>query len=542
MYRTHLLELSRTKAKSQDATYNSVWQNTLDPLYLPAGSTIQLHQAFIDEGKKFNPDDIEIDTDIEVEMTWVYYINDIDNGVQKTYQGVAGGDQNNGFPYIAFQYSVARGLLDTLQGTLTFIIPKGIYSPTRLAELVTDRMSNLHVHIDQTNATPPEIKGNTVLQNTISKTHVYSVSSVQVFSLIIGARFICEITPEIETQFATGNFLYFSYTDDDGYHNWQRVQISQAPTPAQPYVEFGGGSNDGSTVENMKIYADDNSNHDYVAFFMAGDKASGQFFYYPSNEVFYGASQTALVYDESERFKWQFLHTPYYIPGTGSTVGIKVDNTQNTFKCVASLGGIAFTKLEPQSFWQDTLGFKIDRITRPLAQYESFPASAYNVLNASTTITSALVGNASLPAQNNTDGMIVQGNVYYIATSDTDSIIADYEHGGSSSKNSGYYYIDIAGLEANPLKNETQTSFNINGVISRNYDTSSGTITGYSESGTVHIIERPTQIQNFNIRILNPSENTPAPNLGELSSIFIEVTVPIEQPNNEKQRKNKSKV
>ena len=58
--------------------------------------------------------------------------------------GILPVDQGSGFPYMAIKYDSGTGALgELMEGNLHFTIPKGIYSPDQIGELVTTNMSNL---------------------------------------------------------------------------------------------------------------------------------------------------------------------------------------------------------------------------------------------------------------------------------------------------------------------------------------------------------------------------------------------------------------
>ena len=263
-----------------------------------------------------------------------------------------------------------------------------------------------------------------------------------------------------------------------------------------------------------------------VAFIMAGNHLSGKFFHFTGDSVYYGASQASLIYQNS-RFRFNYLHSPFYTDGHG-TVGASIEfQGNNVSTVVTQASGIAFTTLEPASFWEDLLGFDLDQITRPVATYKQSQPQPFQQ---GTTITGALVGNSTLLDQSLVNQMkAVTGQVKYSQTSQTDGLIAVNANRRTTDKDKGFYFIDINGIESNRLSFDSGTSLNIAGMVSRNYNSDNGIITGYAESGSEKFVDYPITLNKFTVRILKVNDKTEAESLGPNSCVFLQIDCPSEK-------------
>jgi hypothetical protein len=547
-----VIELARNKS-NQQYTLNSQWSNNLnETLDLPVGSVIQMKQAFIDEGAPFPDGAIEIDTDVDLSMGFVYWLTDQNKGAP-TYNNILAANQGKGGLFIACKYFNAVGptpayIGDTIEGSLTFTLPKGIYSPDNLSQFITNKMSNLSIEVT-TNNLPPytTAQTNTLLQSTAGNVVVYNCYCPRPDALIDQIQVInITITPALQAQFSVGKQVYIAYEDTAG--NWIPYQLytvsgAMDGTGLFTFQPSLNGSKAGKN--NWRCFPAVND-HNFIGFYLAGQKATDKYFTYQNQDSWYGASQASLVY-QNERFQFNYLHSPHFVDGAG-TVGVTIDNSNLENTIINANSGIAFTSLLPTSFWGDTLGFDLSAngMTRTIAEYENYNPPAPDtdsILQFGVNITGALVGNYSLPTQTNAQGMIVNdAAAYFSITSQTDGIVAINANSGSSAqKDPGYYYIDINGLESSKLYNELRTDLNISGVVSR-YRSTNGFITAYTESASQYIVQFPMKLSSFDVRILLP-DYTPALTLGEGSAVFIEVITPTieeQQMNSEQQNKKKT--
>lgn len=530
MSRTTIIELSRTKSKRQ-MTLNSEWSNIMNEnIIIPSGSVIQLKQAFIDEGAPFPDGAIELDNDVDISMSFIYWLVDQNLG-QPYYSSINPADQGKGGIFIACKYTYGGvpALGDTLEGSASFTIPKGIYSPDDLAQYISNNMSNLNISVSINNLPPyTSANVNTFLQSSVDGVHVYNCSADNP-GLVEGIYILgVTITPDLIAQFTKGMQMYVSHDDEHGnFVPYVLVTISATlGTFTYNEVDFVPGIDGRSAGSSWRCYPV-LKNHTNIGFYLAGKKAINKYFWYGLENTWYGASQASLIY-LNNRFQFNFLHSPHFIDADG-TIGITIDNRNLGNTVITANSGIAFTSLQPVEFWRDTLGFDLGGVVRSVADYENFnPPNNESIMQFGVNITGALVGNYALPAQDIAKGMVVQDNLYYVTTSQTDAIIAVTANSGTSTqKNSGYYYIDINGLESSKMYNELRTDLNISGVVSR-YRSANGIITSYTESAAQFFVELPIILSGFDVRILLP-DYTPALTLGSSSAVFIEIISPIEQ-------------
>ena len=129
-----ILELSTYNSKEN--TNNSTWTNTFSSVKINTGDEIGLKTCFIDLKKTNAQDNITIENDINLTMTFGYYQNYLtDMSVNSTPVGYS----PNGLYHIAREL----GSSNLLTTTKTYTLQKGNYTPEVLGELLTRKFTEL---------------------------------------------------------------------------------------------------------------------------------------------------------------------------------------------------------------------------------------------------------------------------------------------------------------------------------------------------------------------------------------------------------------
>lgn len=251
---------------------------------------------------------------------------------------------------------------------------------------------------------------------------------------------------------------------------------------------------------------------------------------YSQATMYVGSSQAAVDFGLAVANKFQFtaLHSPVFNnTGNQPVMSVKYNNVQDlnqnnkpNISTVDRSGGIAFTKLQPTSFWEN-LGFNLNNIlvpldpnnpdaldvpkvtndfmmnctTRNFASFQSFVPTGVRVLNTAS------------------------GTGFYVQSDSAVPIVAQsYKQGESS-----YYLLQIDGLNHNKYYDGQEWRNNIQSVISKQYNNNS-MVTSYSSDAVPYVHQgMPYQLANLKVSILDPLTKQPVQNLGENNSIFIQI-------------------
>lgn len=243
--------------------------------------------------------------------------------------------------------------------------------------------------------------------------------------------------------------------------------------------------------------------------------------------MYLGTNQYAILYDTTiGKFKVDQIHKPIFSMTQGDIVVKTVKHGSDVYLNNSSMG-IYHTALEPEEFWQGTLGFDFS-----------------NEIISSLTPKDRTIGgsNITLLEPNLVDGITTTGNYLGLdsiiiktnsdKTKDISDLVAPFDTGfvSTSTTNvpilasnpyvnqltSGYFLVEISGI-ANSTKTigENYVNSDIRAVVSRYYSVNSYTSAG-SESDIpyINISNNSVYINALNVRILSPD--------GELASDYIQ--------------------
>ena len=241
---------------------------------------------------------------------------------------------------------------------------------------------------------------------------------------------------------------------------------------------------------------------------------------YP-NPAYYGSSENVLNYDQDRSiFTWQYLHMPYFAQNP-PTISIRQEKNTTAlnneaydkYYTITQLGGVFFIALNPISFWE-RLGFTQDQLIVPIQ-----PNLMINRMDLSERITRGYSSLASLLDLTNPKEVNLNIAVD-IATTDTIQI-----EGSSLDDEStgGFYLIDVNFGGQNYMFQKGNKN-SIQAIVGK-YNQIRDYITGYSDSsiGYQHV-GVPFDLQTINVNILDPETKLPDPDIGEKSTVFIQIT------------------
>jgi len=406
--------------------------------------------------------------------------------------------------------------------TVQFTISAGDYSPAQMAALITDNLSNIEANgkvnalYDADSAATPNLKTNYPAESSFLTTILKNDKALQ-------AR--APVGETILQAFvnATNGYILPDKTDKSGSY----------------YLNYN--------ITEMK--ADYNATP-----------------FNPPLDKYVGANQVSMVFDENEqKLKWDSLHFPIYVnesdptatpPSNDATPGVLYNNPENNAPTVwvyptgmpIRYSGIAFTKLEPQIFWEKQLGFANTTISPQQNVKCRFPnnTSTLPAHNNSFTIT-ALDGVNITGAFPGLDVGVIKSQTTYstppftdlstpdtaptinISTPDTWGIFGDKSFNNSVA-DEGYFLVDVSpGIRQN-LIGAGASSNSTQSIVNRYYtqnsftsDQGAGSIT-YTHSGA------PELLSNFQVRVLNPDKSPVDPTiLQDKNSIFVEIVKTLPQ-------------
>jgi hypothetical protein len=233
----------------------------------------------------------------------------------------------------------------------------------------------------------------------------------------------------------------------------------------------------------------------------------------------YGASQVSIGYGEEADlgniFAFKFMHTPFI---SNNELAIKSVKDGGKFYIISQQSGIFLTSISPKSFFE-SLGFNINDLLINLVTKNGVK-HIDKVAELDRVTTKGYSGIQSLFP----DGNRVVGNPPpapgYIATSNTIGLIAN----GRELDDTGHMLIEL-------LFSATGQQFMFNGgslnhifgIVSKQY-IQDGYITSFNDASINYVHEgRPFNLQNVQVKILNPFTKQPIANLGEKSTIYLQL-------------------
>jgi hypothetical protein len=270
-----------------------------------------------------------------------------------------------------------------------------------------------------------------------------------------------------------------------------------------------------------------------------------------TDAIYIGAAQTALVYDsDNNTFNFTFLHTPINDTSGNASVIFKLFNDQfaagfppreEPKSLFLAHSGIAFTELEPQSFWADTLGVDLSNLVidnnwqySPGTIGGSITGAQLPIidLKPGRNIVTAFAG-SDLNLQNSPSAL--QPDYYLVNTQRKEFINTTVTASIDGlpipppTTDTSHYLVEITGVPMSQMVTSKTQTFGLAGVVGRYQTRGSFTEGGGGDGAPTQIRGDSVMLSKLHVRILNP-DRTPVTDMGPLSSIYLTVTRQVQLP------------
>ena len=272
-----------------------------------------------------------------------------------------------------------------------------------------------------------------------------------------------------------------------------------------------------------------------------------------------GASQIQLQFT-NDKFSFKYMHTPFYDPDGNVSVTFNYESTRTfaPWGTAGSLGGLAFTKLSPATFWgglnQDgttgQLGFDLNNC---LASYTHTATPIKNPTNNGTAAVypefAVTTGQQTTRAFVGADTMLIKnvatkdsaGNTKSppptvphqayvprdatftttVSIDETEIVEAAYTRTQLQQNTGGYFLIDTQSVFSSQHISTT-TSRTTQAIVSRYYNSGSYT-TADSSSGIMYThVGAPQMLKSLRVRILEP-DGTLSGEIGSDNAVFFQL-------------------
>lgn len=504
-----IIELSRITSNETES--NSQWKNTLKSgIILEEGDQVLVKNAYVDT-TGLSSNNYIFDTDINCRLEFGFYL--LCTGIEQVYltNGYSTSNQtvfniNNltmpdGLPYICInqnpQDPTRRGgaYIDFVE----FTIPAGTYSKTFLAQFISRKLQSLNIvsqdlwpgvwsnYPQDPNANPPPPYP--VVESVYQQLYMQNQAPYDA-----EGYFECSIgIPPIPFAPSGGQMVISPAHCDVSFYAW----LKDLP-PQNTYL--------------------------YNSIFQKCQAVDADY-----DGGYMGCPNMSISFNQdSQKYQWDYMHTSITDSNQNELTGISyTGGTHPKFIFMNQRGGLMFTKMEPVSFWRDTLGFELDKIlfdsTFSNTTYDeffskttqNFPAVS-QLVNVGSNVS---VGTYSLQSA----GTIISDPKTYKFTESTSTIpiIAPNLSIGTIIS-AGHYLVDIKGYSTN-YKNafgDTQYKATVSAFFTSpdNFLCSPGPDSSfYIHHGS------PIPLNSFEISIINPLTHKPSNNLGKNSSVYLQV-------------------
>lgn len=514
---SRIIECSHIASISQIS--NAEWSNTFNkPLILKPGDSIGVRQSILDLQLSGEYTNIQIKEDINITATYGYYYTA--DGIGLTFSSQ---------DYDLMELYVARNFLGGTQigslftNTISFTIPAKNWSAPELAQFISAEISkvpqgltDVSLYNQQTNQlmTPATNNYRIDCQTfTLSKSDFGFLKVTSQFPISQG---IADVYTNQQMK------VYWKYEDSKYQSNTvtcNSVTIDQNGIGTFNFTPVIPDQSQGS-VTIFSVYIILTTPRD-VYFYnqRKGNIPQTTPDYFTCNTPRYmGTNQFSLEYDinGSGKFQISAMHLSPYPSDTDADPCVNFIQTEQLAELYIedTRSGVFFTQLSPANFWQDILGFDLNK----LIVVDGPNGALATPLERSKNITSNFVGLDALIGSTRALATVPTA-VYSYKTTLTNPIIAPVSY---NSPDSGYLLIEIKAIPTE-YDADDRTCSGIVQIASNNWD-SSGFVTVYSDSSIAFVNNSQEQmsIGSVNIRILDPVTKQPHTLLGDKSTIFLE--------------------
>lgn len=541
-----IIELSRFN--SLTSFTNSDWINSFQPLTVQPQGQLSFKGGFLDYNTT-SEQAIELLEDVPITIETGFYMT-----------GPANQDLlkvKNPEKYVPLDIYICRSNGDgSLQkSSRTFTIPAGNYSPDEITEIINFNCVNYN----------PPIHGDGTFFNNQATRNFFRPTTDQFNSVALelipkdpdsGVATLIARNPADLQYFQQGQNVSFidlgKLTGDTTGNiltpyeietlNMTTGQITTSPpfrrlasyTMGNPYMYkyvYDPGNEEGGDIDTGYCYR----------FYRQATPSrpfdpDTEFFFDPNNDRitnYMGCSQFQLEYgyNNNSLFQFSYLHTPFYSGGQEAiqlyACGYRYNNI---FAYINTLTGIFFTKLEPASFWQDTLGFDLSKliVTDSPTQVLSAPLQVGVNITGNLVTYDALFDKSNAPRMYDADNDHEKAQVVDAVSTQSQAIVAGKPQQVNSSS---FYLIELGGLSDINMVNDTDLFRTICAIGSKEYN-SQGIISIYPDGSAFYTNNspEPLYLSSFRVRILDSITKQPTTTLGSKNSIFVELINPPPQP------------
>lgn len=517
-----IIELSRVT--SNDKTSYAQWKNSIKSgIILEDGDQVLLKNCYIDT-TNLSSNNFIINEDIICRIDFGFYL--ICSGIEQYYLTPEGGGLNgqsyykynksdpapeggllinpDGMPYILTSRQTNRvGMNDPYIDYVEFTIPAGIYSKTYLAEYISRQLQSINVIVNQpwpgcysnstpqdpnTQPPPPYKPIEVVYQNLSSQASDTSLDDVYIPSVGIQPIFVGELTYPIQPNYTCATFSKF---------------LTQLP----PNTEY--------------LYND---------IFQVCDALGGG----TLDSGYIGCPNMSISFNQdTQKYQWDYLHASITDNNQNEQTAIgyftnnatppRAYNVYINQRC-----GLMLTNLQPVSLWQDMMGFDLNKILftndfNNVTYEEFFKKTTQNFPAVSSLINvgkNVTINNYTLQSAKTIITTTPTPIKFSQSTATTPIIAKNLSKGTIIS--AGHYLIDIKGYNTQYKNAFGDTQYK--GLVSAFFLSSDSFLSAPSPDSSFYIHHGSPQCLNyFETTIINPLTHKPADNLGENSSVYIQV-------------------
>ena len=528
-----ILELSRYT--STEKTSQATWKNHLkSSIIIEEGDQILLKNVFVDT-TNLSSSNIIIEKDINCHIEFGMYINNL--GIEMTELRPQSGEGNwgwalgtsstDGLPYVCkvapetipnpTQPDNSVPYIDYAD----FTIPAGIYSKTYLGQYISRRLQALNA--------PPITAPALVLNHATQTALDEPAPPYPVIESVFQGMFLVNINgggPLYAGQSGEGDI-----STAGGNHGANLVYFTKflSDVPKGANSVSTGYWND-YVFPSCKSYTQKNPD------------SGATFTNYDGGYV--GCPNVALSYNaDSQLYQFDYLHNPI-TDNNGNqvtaianvTLGTTGEPGVNPYRTIFMNGrsGLMLTKLEPVEFWTNTLGFNLDQILfDPTNNFTDITLAEFQAKTTQNvqTIQSLIQGpNIKVLGTNYEVKSMVTiipdrptsgPQVWFNDSNVTSPIIA-----GNTSKGTiisgGHFLIDVKGYNTQ-YKNQIGEA-QYKGLVSAFFVSPDSFVCGVGPDSSFYQHKgSPLNLNAFEISIINPITHKEATNLGDNSSVYLQV-------------------
>jgi hypothetical protein len=258
-----------------------------------------------------------------------------------------------------------------------------------------------------------------------------------------------------------------------------------------------------------------------------------------TTDPFIGTTQCSFINDSNiDKIKIDSIHTSLLDTTTGNNI-TKYEKkglpASTTFELIGRNGGIVFTDMSPQSFWEK-IGFSYDENNKIFSHTGTTTTSIGGQQFLSQTLP-VDIGRFTTTADSGLDTARLKANPYIFTgftplsaggSVQTNKPIVALNSVAQSSDDDGFFMVEVSGIPHSSVVSRDKSNDKIHSIISRYFSAGSFT-TAYNE-GSQPIIYKgePQMISNLRVRILN-SKGELSNDIEDKSTIFLQITRGINQ-------------